>query len=262
MAAARTFGIYQSVHRERGFVIAVSGLALCAWCGWASGFHRSTTPADVTWAFSLAAVVVVDLLFWQGRLGHKPGLPLEPVGEPWPRPGRGGGRRALVGVSLWLGLSAVVLAWEILGIDTGTHEAHLTISALTQAFRPLNAAMLLVWMVVGLGYGAARARAPVADRSSSFHRTGAAGSPPLALVVSSHSPSTMPALLLPSSRPAGVAFWLGLVVAIVLIDLAARRSGGRLANSEEFLRFITAPAAANVLLVVAWGYAGYHLFAH
>jgi hypothetical protein len=167
-----------------------------------------------------------------------------------------------VGVSLWLGLSLVVLAWEILGIDTGRHEAHLTISALTQAFRPLNAAMLLVWMVVGLGYGAARARAPAVDQSSSFHRNGAERSSPLASGMSAHLPATLPALLLPSSRPAGVAFWLGLVIAIVLVDLAARRSGGRLANAEELLRFITAPTAANILLVVAWTYAGYHLFAH
>lgn len=250
------------MHRERGFVVALSGLVLCAWCGWVSGFHRSTTAAVVTWAFSLAAVVVVDLLLWQGQHGRKPGLRLQPVREPWPRLGRGGGRRALVGVSLWLGMSLVVLAWEILGIDTSKHEAHLTISALTQAFRPLNAAMMLVWMLVGLGYGAARARTPVVDQSTSFYRNGAERSPPLASVMSTHLPATMPALLLPSSRPAGVAFWLGLVVATVLVDLAARRSGGRLANTEEFVRFITTPTAANVLLVVAWTYAGYHIFAH
>ena len=78
------------MHRERGVVVASSGLVLCAWCGWVSGFHRSTTPAVVTWAFSLAAVVVVDLWLWQGQRGRKPGLRLEPVGEPWPRRGRGG----------------------------------------------------------------------------------------------------------------------------------------------------------------------------
>lgn len=250
------------MHRERGVVVASSGLVLCAWCGWVSGFHRSTTPAVVTWAFSLAAVVVVDLWLWQGQRGRKPGLRLEPVGEPWPRRGRGGSRRALVGVSPWLGLTLVVLAWEILGIDTGSHEPHLTISALTQAFRPLNAALLLVWMLVGLGYGAARARAPVADQSSSLYRSGAERSTPLASLMSTHIPATMPALLLPASRPAGVAFWISLVGATVLVDLAARRSGGRLANTEEFLRFITTPPAANVLLVVAWTYAGYHIFAH
>jgi hypothetical protein len=41
MAAVRMFGIYQSVHHERGFVVALSGLVLCAWCGWVSGFHLS-----------------------------------------------------------------------------------------------------------------------------------------------------------------------------------------------------------------------------
>ena len=40
-----------------------------------------------------------------------------------------------------------------------TSEAHLTISALAQAFRALNAALLLVWMLAGLGYGLTRARA-------------------------------------------------------------------------------------------------------
>jgi hypothetical protein len=122
--------------------------------------------------------------------------------------------------------------------------------------------MLLVWMLAGLGYGAARARTPVVDRSSSFDRSGAKRSPPLASVMFAHFPLAMPALLLPSSRPAGVTFWVGLVVTILLVDLAARCSGGRLANGEEFLRFITAPTAANILLVGAWTYAGYHLFAY
>ena len=60
----------------------------------------------------------------------------------------------------------VALAWDVLGIDTGPHEYHLTISALAQAYRPLNAALLLVWMLAGVGYGAARARAPVASTSA------------------------------------------------------------------------------------------------
>ena len=57
--------------------------------------------------------------------------------------------------------SAVALAWDVLGIDTGPHQYHLTISALAQAYRPLNAALLLVWMLVGVGYEAARVRAPI-----------------------------------------------------------------------------------------------------
>jgi hypothetical protein len=200
---------------------------------------------------SLASVVVVDLLLWQGRRGRRPGWRLEPVHEPWPRPGRGGGQRALVGVSPWIALAVAVLAWELLGIDTGTRQPHLTISALTLAYRPLNAATLMVWMLVGLGYGAARARAPAEGMSTSVAFPGAARSPVIA-----------PALLLPSNRPAGVAFWLGVVTVAAVIDQAGRHSGGRLANSEELLRFVTTSPAVSAFLVGAWIYAGYHLFAH
>ena len=75
----------------------------------------------------------------------------EPDRPPWPRPGRGGAGPALRGVAPWLGLTLVVVAWEVLGIDTGPHQYHLTISALAQAYRPLNAALLLVWVLVGIG---------------------------------------------------------------------------------------------------------------
>ncbi len=243
--------------RDLVLVVAVSGL--CAWCGWVSGFHRSTTPAIVTWVVSLAAVVLVDLLLLQGRRGRSPGLRLQVVAEPWPRTGRGGASRALAGVSPWLLLTLVVLAWEILGIDTSARQPHLTISALTQAFRPMNAAFVLVWILVGLGYGAARARAPrkllghiidMAEETDEPNGT-----------ATRRSPAMVPALLLPASRSAGVGFWLGVVVVAVTIDQVARRSGGRLANAEELVRFVTTPVLANGFLVIAWAYAGYHSFA-
>ena len=43
--------------------------------------------------------------------------------------------------------------------------------------------------------------------------------------------------------------------------LRPRRSAGRVANGEEFIRFISTSTAANVLLIAAWAFAGYHLFA-
>ena len=69
-----------------------------------------------------------------------------------------------------------------------------------------------------------------------------------------------PALLLPSNRPLGVGFWLGVLVAVVVVDLAARRSAGRVATTEEFARFISTARLANAALIAAWVFAGYHLF--
>ncbi len=156
----------------------------------------------------------------------------------------------------------VALAWDVLGIDTGPHQYHLTISALAQAYRPLNAALLLVWVLVGIGYEVARVRAPVGG-------VGEAGDPPTpgsggALAAALGSPGVhpvTPSLLLPSSPPVGVAFWVALPLVALLIDLSARHSVGRRANAEEFVRFISASRLAQVTLVAAWAFAGYHLFA-
>ena len=70
-----------------------------------------------------------------------------------------------------------------------------------------------------------------------------------------------PALLLPSNRPVGVVFWVGLLVVVVAVDLVARRSAGRVATAGEFARFISTSPVANVALIVAWAFGGYHLFA-
>lgn len=208
-------------------------------------------------------MVVVDLLLWQGRHGRHPGLRLEPVGEGWPRPGR---RRlaTLVGLSPWGVLSLVVLVWEILGIDTGRHEPHLTISALTEAFRPLNAATLLVWLWVGVGYGAARARAPVPAPPAPPGGDGGGAAAVFVLVhpwVQEPALVTTPALLLPANRGAGVVFWVAVVAAALCIELVARRSNGRIAGVGEVVRYLSGPPVARILLVAAWVFAGYHLFA-
>lgn len=242
----------------------LGALGLCAWCGWASGFHHSTTPALATWSASLAGVVVFDLLLWRGARHGRLALRPQPVATAWPRPGRGGSRRVLVGLSPWLVLVVIVVVWEVLGIDTGPHEAHLTISALALAFRSLDAALLLVWILVGLGYGAARARAPARETRAAADE-GPVVPPPassgVAAVVATHT-AFVPALLLPSNRTVGVAFWVGLVVACVVVDLVARRSRGRLANAAELVRLISRPTGVAVVLVAAWTYAGWHLFAH
>jgi len=241
----------------------LSGLALCVWCGWTSGFHHSTTPAFATWSASLAGVVVVNLLLRRGQRNRPPALHLPSAEKNWPRPGQGGSRRAFIGTSPWLAVALVVLIWEVLGIDTGRHETHLTISTLAQDFRALNAALLLVWILVGIAYGAARARTPVEGASGepARHVVPEVPSNAVAITTLGH-PTVMPALLLPQSRAVGVGFWVCVIIACVLVELTARRSRGRLANGEEFLRLISGPTVAHVLLIVVWGYAGWHLFAH
>jgi hypothetical protein len=236
-------------------------VGLCAWCGWASGRPHSTVSAFVAWAVSLAAVVVVDLLLGRGRHHRRYALTLRPTDHPWPRPGRGGVGPSLLGTAPWLALALVVVVWEILGIDTGPHRAHLTISALAQAFRPLDAGLWLAWMLVGLGYGVARARAPVegaSDRSASGVATGNLSG----AAVADRHPAGLPALLLPGSRGVGVAFWLLVVAAGVVVDVVARRSRGRLAGAGEMVRFVSRSPLAHLALTAAWVYAGWHLFAH
>jgi Na+/H+ antiporter NhaC len=59
----------------------------------------------------------------------------------------------------------------------------------------------------------------------------------------------------------GVVFWVGLLVVVIAVDVAARRSAGRMATANEFARFISTSPVANVALMAAWAFAGYHLFA-
>jgi hypothetical protein len=244
--------------RSRRVLLGIGGAALLVWCAAVSGYHRDSRGAVATWLISLAVVIAVDLSFWLGRHGMKHGWTLRPASHPWPRPGRGGSAHALAGTSPWLLLLVVAAAWDVLGIDTGTHEAHLTLSALAQAYRPLNATVLLVWILVGVGYGAARARSPVEVAAPPSRQEGGATFCASA-ALGSHGPRL--ALILPSSRPAGVAFWIAVLAAGVVTDLVARRTDGRVATAEEFVRFVSTSRVANVALVVAWTFAGYHLFA-
>jgi hypothetical protein len=210
-------------------------------------------------------VIAFDVALWRVTTGGRRSLRLQPFRDPWPRPGLGGARPALRGVAPWLGLIVVVVVWELLGIDTGPHQYHLTISALAQAYRPLNAALLLVWILVGLGYEAARARGPVSSTGGRWDRPAprASDNRPAFIVAAgslgAHHGTT--ALLLPQRPGAGVAFWVAVPVVALLIDVIARRSQGRRATAEELVRFLSSARPANYALIAAWGIAGYHLFA-
>ena len=258
---------YTGVVRGHRLLLGVATLVLCAWCGWVSGFHRSTAAAEITWVFSLGAVIAVDLALWRGSRGKRFGWHLTPVDDPWPRPGCGGAGPSLRGVAAWIVLFVVALAWDVLGIDTGPHQYHLTISALAQSYRPMNAALLLVWMLAGVGYEAARARAPLGGTTAADPLTAPdpdAPGPGRALgagVFALGSHAEGPGLLLPSSQPVGIAFWIAVAIAGLLVDLMARRSEGRVATAEELVRFISTSTVAHIALIAAWAFAGYHLFA-
>jgi hypothetical protein len=237
-----------------------------SWCGWVSGFHRDTVAAVDTWVVSLVVVVGVDVALWRGRRGLDWGWHLEPVSTPWPREGRGGSRSALSGLGPWLVLFVAALTWDVLGLDSGPHQFHLTISALSQSYRALNAALLLVWLLVGIGYGVTRARTAwpvVGDDTAPRHADPGPGSPSAlgAGITAGGGHRTLPTLLLPEHPWVGVAFWVAVPLAAVAIDQFARRSSGRLATAEEALRFVSTGTATKLLLVGAWTFAGYHLFA-
>ena len=251
--------------RGHGAAIGVAVLALCAWCGWVSGYHRSTMAAVVTWLVTVFAVLLCDGMLRRGSTRGHGFWHMQPAPEAWPRQGCGGTGPALRGVAPWLGLIVVALAWDVLGIDSGPHQYHLTISALAQAYRPLNAALLLFWVLTGIGYQVARVRAPVHGPSAwdgpdppDVLGQGAAVALAVGPLGSQHK---VPALLLPQVPAVGVAFWLAVPVVAVLIDVAARHSHGRRATAEEFVRFISSDRLANLALITAWLVAGYHLFA-
>jgi hypothetical protein len=256
---------------RRGIAGLLAVLVL-AWCGWASGFRVGTRAGQSAWFVSLSVVLVAALAVYLGRSGHRFGWHIEPAPLSWPRPGqggRGGAGRTLAGTAPWLALAVVVLAWEILGIDTGTHEPHLTISALSLAFRPMRAAIMAVWMGVGVCFAVARARASAnpphrQSRWGPGDASRAASAPGIALGAGRLVREFVPLLALfeGRSRAVGVAFWLGVVVCAAGVDLVARRSAGRIASFGELLCFISRPVAARIFLVVAWTYAGWHLFAH
>ena len=256
--------------RQRHLPLLAGGLVLAAWCGWVSGFHRSSAAAEITWVVSLATVVAVGVAYWRGRSDARFAWHLEPATDPWPRPGRGGGRLALLGVAPWLVVIVLAAAWDALGIDTGPHEYHLTISALSAAFRLLDALLLLVWMLVGIGYAAAapagRWIAPVVRGRTNRHQGAAAPSLGLGWRTRRRR-HRLPGIrsgrrcCCRRTAPWGSSSGSGSCVVAVFVDLFARRSAGRLATAEEFARFISTSRVANVVLIAAWAFAGYHLFA-
>jgi hypothetical protein len=182
-----------------------------------------------------------------------------------PRPGRPD-RGRLRGVTPWLTLALIVTAWECLGLDTGPSRPHLTLSALAQRYRAVHAAVLLVWILAGFVSGVAqRRRSPLAADAAPDAREPPApygGSPGALGLTLAHPRTELPALLLPGSAAAGVGFWVGVVLAGAGLELVARRSCGRIATTSEALQLTARHPVARLMIVAAWIFAGWHLFAH
>ena len=216
-------------------VIGIAAVALCAWCGWASGFHRTTAAAEVTW---LVTVVAVDRSS-TSRCG---------VGATVDGSAGASNRSATHGrataAAEWVRRSAASRRgwrsswWCSPGRRSasirGPHQYHLTISALAQAYRPLNAALLLVWVLVGIGYEVARCVRPLTRTSSGREMRralatgggrrghGAVGPPPL----------TGPAAA-GRARRWGSRSGLRFPLRPILIDMSARALSGRRADAER-----------------------------
>lgn len=224
-------------------------ITLVVFSGYASGLAHSTTRALLAWSLATAAIVAADTALAR-RGGTAPSTPSSrKLSALSTRPAR----RPPGGSSPWLVLVTVAAAWEALAIDTGRRAPHLTVSALALAFRPLEAALYLLWLGAGLVYGLAlahRARPPTSGPAAS-------GSPALARI-----PPFLVALLLPHSRAYGVAFWILYAASAGATEAAARLSHGKIATAEEALSLLQRNVLARVFVPLAWGYAGWHLFAH
>jgi hypothetical protein len=245
--------------RRRVLVLAAAALMLVAWCAFASGFARSTVGAWVVWAVSATAVIATSVLFGRGSRGRRLGWQLA---SPAPASAQAAaGSKRLAALWPWLVLAGAIALWEFLGIDTGPQQPHLTLSAITGSYRSLDAATLCFWMAVGVGYGAARARRPQPPEASTDPSPGglAATAGPLG---GHHLLLSPLGLLLPASRTAGVAFWLAVFAAMLIVETWAQRSGGRVATAEQVVWQVNSWRLGNVVVVVGWLFAGWHLFAH
>lgn len=281
-------------------LLAGGGCLLAAWCGWASAFHTGTWDARITWWISTSTVLGAWVLVRAVHVGatqeHRPGVPATGAVDHGGRhlsPGSTKTPPLLGAVWPWIVLTMVVVVWEALGIATGPHQPHLTISALSQAFRPIHAALLATWMVVGLlwvvvtGRGSRRfaggephqrrlargtgqsAQAP--DRGNG-HRRQALGIATLGAVRTgprlaasrelSGGGSIALGVLLGSSRAVGVGFWLGVVGAACAIDAIARFGPGTYCTFTGLLRMLWVQPVVRTVVVIAWLGAGWHLFSH
>lgn len=220
-------------------------LGTAAWSAYVSGLRRSSAGAVVAFAASLGVVVALAVLAERGRTRRRPYLV---VGSATPRDATRTGAGLCRNAGFLL-LALVATAWESLGIDTGPRRPHLTVSALAMAFRAFDAAVFLVWLLAGLFFALARATRPPA---------GALAAPTALLAPTPFAVG----LLLPDDRAAGIAFWIVWLAAGIGLEIAGRRSSGRLATAEELVWTVSSSRLGTLACAAVWAYAGWHLFVH
>ena len=125
------------------------------YAGFASAYPRSTWPARFTYAFpTLIFLILLATIprqrrqqaaawFFHGAKGGKePHWPRRPLSK----------KEVMVQLSPWMIVFVAVVTWEILALLTPPNQHHLTISALSQAYRPFHALLFLAWLGSGAGY--------------------------------------------------------------------------------------------------------------
>ncbi len=155
-----------------GYTGAVHGIAsssarpwvrgLSAWCGdEVSAFHRTTAAAIATCGIFARCGDHGGLrgALRRGTRGKRFGSHLRPVDDPWPRPGQGGGRLALGACAVIALFAAAITGTCWASTQARTVPPHHQCAG--PGLRPLNAALLLAWMLAGIGYRRQGPRAPL-----------------------------------------------------------------------------------------------------
>jgi hypothetical protein len=78
----------------------------------------------------------------------------------------------------------------------------------------------------------------------------------------SRAAAAVPAAVVGTTRPLGLAFWVAVVAAVLALELVARLTGGGLPTLGQLVaRYLPTPVL-RAAAVAVWLYAGWHLFAH
>jgi hypothetical protein len=78
----------------------------------------------------------------------------------------------------------------------------------------------------------------------------------------SRAAAAVPAAVVGTSRPLGLAFWVAVVAALLALELVARLTAGGLPSLGRLVaRYLPTPVL-RAAAVAVWLYAGWHLFAH